>query len=232
MDDQGLRQTQVLIDSYVREGLTAPDNQNRFVFRSMMSRVDTNLQEWDDEALVRQAIRRGSSDDRPFTELFRRHKQLVWWVCYRFTSDASDAEDLMQEIFTKAYRHLNTFKGQAQFRTWLYQIALNTCRNELRYRKRRPDAIDAHVDDLVLVDADTRARDPHDQSFTNVATALTRLRPEDQELLLMRDVEGLPHTEIAALLGIQLSATKMRIQRARLALRAELNAQELNEERG
>ena len=132
----------------------------------------------------------------------------------------------MQEIFIKAFRHLHTFKGNAQFRTWLYQIALNTCRNELRYRKRRPDAIDAHVDDLALVDANTQDRDPHDQSFTNILVALTRLRPEDQEILIMRDVEELPYAEIAAALGIQLSAAKMRVQRARLALRAELNAQE------
>ena len=104
-----------------------------------------------DEALVELCRVRGTGDSRPFTELFHRHQHFVWRICYRFVWDAQDAEDLMQEVFFKTYRSLSQFRGASSFRTWLYQIAANTARNELRRRSRRPQVSDTPLEVLIEI---------------------------------------------------------------------------------
>jgi len=190
-----------------------------------------DLNEWDDLALAERACLRGALDDRPFTILFERHQHTIWAVCFRFTGDAADAEDLLQEVFIKAYRNLNTFQGHSTFRTWLYQIALNTCRNELRRRKRRPSLIDDNVHDLDLID--TTASSPEDglEESENIAEALMKLRSEEREILILRDIEEMSYASIAETLGIQLSAAKMRVQRARISLASALHSHALLEDR-
>ena len=184
----------------------------------------------DDEALVERALHRGASDDRPFTILFERHRDLVWRICYRFTSDIADAEDLLQEVFFKTYRNLRTFEGRSTFRTWLYQIALNTCRNELRYRRRRPISIEASMKGMDLADPASQFGDSVSHKSELVLDALLNLRPEMREVLIMRDMEEQPFSAIANALGIQVGAAKMRVQRARLAMIAVLHSQEQTED--
>ena len=191
----------------------------------------TDLNTWDDRSLVERASRRGGSDDRPFTVLFERHQRSVWSVCYRFTGDAADAEDLLQEVFIKAYRSLFTFQGRSSFRTWLYQIALNTCRNELRRRRRRPAQIVAHIDDLKLVDHASRAMEHEYEERENIAETLLKLHTDEREILVLKDIKKLSYANIAGMLGIHLSAAKMRVQRARLAFIRALNSSEQFEER-
>jgi len=195
----------------------------------MSSRAD--LHAWDDLALIERASRSGGSDDRPFTILYERHQRSIWAVCYRFTGDAADAEDLLQEVFIKAYRNLNTFQGRSSFRTWLYQIALNTCRNELRHRRRRPAQIDMALEDLELVDSTSHAMDHEIKEVEIIAETLLKLRVEEREILLLKDIEELSYASIADMLGIQLSAAKMRVQRARIALAVALNLPEQLEDR-
>ena len=183
-----------------------------------------------DEDLVEIAIRRGASDDRPFTILFERHRKLVWGICYRFTANTADAEDLLQDVFFKIYRNLRTFEGRSTFRTWLYQIALNTCRNELRYRRRRPVSIEANMNDIDLTDPVHLSREPASGQSELILNALLDLKPEQRAILIMRDMEEQPFTAIAEALGIQVGAAKVRVQRARLALVAALHTQEQTEE--
>ena len=189
-----------------------------------------DLQTLNDEALVEQALRRGASDDRPFTILFERHRDLVWGICYRFTADRADAEDLLQEVFFKTYRNLRTFEGRSTFRTWLYQIALNTCRNELRYRRRRPVSIEASVNGMDIADPVSQFSDTVSHKSELVLDALLNLKPDERAILIMRDIEEQPFPAIAEALGIRTGAAKMRVQRARLALIAALHYQELVED--
>ena len=95
---------------------------------------------------MRLCLEYGVKDERPFVELFRRHRSYVWSVCHRVAGDGQDAEDLMQETFFKVYRNLHRFRGAASFKTWMFQIALNTARNELRRRSRRPTVSDVPLD--------------------------------------------------------------------------------------
>jgi len=187
-----------------------------------MTEYDRRLQDLSDKILVEQARARGAVDDRPFAVLFERHKHMVWSVCYRFVANGEDAEDLLQEVFIKAYRGLFSFEGRSTFRTWLYQIAINTCRNELRRRRRRPDPIETPMEDLKLADPAPSPGSMQGEWREFVAIAMMNLHPDEREILILRDFEDRSYDEIAALQEIRLSAAKMRVQRARIALFNEL----------
>ena len=181
------------------------------------------LETLDDEGLVALARRRGLRDERPFRELWRRHQRMIWRTCYSFMRNDADAEDLVQEVFIKAYRSLDSFAGRAAFKTWLNRIAINACKNELRRRSRRPheDAgdLDAMAEYLPASHSPSVESAVQQIALDSALTeALRRLRPEEYEVIFLRDIEERPYSEIADLLDIGLSAAKMRVQRARLAL--------------
>jgi RNA polymerase sigma-70 factor (ECF subfamily) len=171
-----------------------------------------------DEALVELCRVRGTGDSRPFTELFHRHRNLVWRICYHFVGNALDAEDLMQEVFFKAYRSLPQFRGASSFTTWLHQIAANTARNKLRQRSRRPQVSDMLLDELAEIIPHGAAARTY-PLLARLAEAWERLRPEERQVLRLKDLEQRPYEEITQILGISSSAAKMRVLRARLALR-------------
>jgi RNA polymerase sigma-70 factor, ECF subfamily len=184
-----------------------------------------------DEALVQLCQERGNRDDRPFQELMRRYQRLVWRVCYRFMGNGDDAEDLTQEVFFKVYRSLASFEGRSTFKTWLYRIAINTAQNELRARARRPQESETELETAAefIPAAETVEETILEQGRRErLAAAFASLRPEDIQILRYKDIEQKQYDEIAALLGIGLSAAKMRVQRARLSLQAVY--QQLNQE--
>ncbi len=176
------------------------------------------LEHLSDEALVDLCRLRGSGDGRPFAELFRRHQHFVWRICYRFVGNAQDAEDLMQEVFFKTYRSLSQFRGASSFRTWLHQIAANTARNELRRRSRQPQLSDTPLEVLIETLPPGAPAAAH-RSLARLAWAWQHLRPEERQVLHLKDVEQRPYEEITQMLGLSLSAAKMRVLRARLALK-------------
>ena len=132
---------------------------------------------------------------------------------------------MTQEVFFQAYRALSRFKGQAAFKTWLHRIALNICLNELRRRRRRPLLAFFAVEELGETLPGAELRNGHTESFSNqdlLRRSLERIKPEEQEALYLREVEAYGFAEIANVLGIGLSAAKMRVYRARLALQKAL----------
>jgi RNA polymerase sigma-70 factor (ECF subfamily) len=186
---------------------------------------EANLTELSDQALIDLCKTRGAKDDRPFEELFKRHQAAVWRVCYYFLGDALDAEDIVQDVFFKVYRGLPGFEGRASFRTWLNQIALNTCKNELRMRSRRPVVVEHELDEMGEPSELAEGMDLRWQDMTEreeLAQALEMLQLDHFTALQLRDMERRSYAEVAHLLGISQSAAKMRVQRARLALRGAL----------
>ena len=172
-----------------------------------------NLSQLSDDALVELCQRRGAKDDRPFTELYNRHKHLVWRICFRFTNTSQEAEDLMQEVFFKTYRGLPGFEGKSSFKTWLYQIALNTGRNELRRKSRRPQVSDTPVELLTGTSSTQNGL----ERLERLEDVFSRLHPEERQALILKDLEGFSYSEFARSLEISLSAAKMRVLRARRA---------------
>lgn len=187
--------------------------------------AEANLAELADQALVDLCKTRGAKDDRPFEELVKRHQAAVWRVCYYFLGDALDAEDIAQVVFFKAYKGLPGFEGRASFRTWLNQIAINTSKNELRMRSRRPAVVEEELGDVREPIEMVEGLDQRWQGMTGreeLAQALEMLQPDQFTALQLRDVESRSYAEVAHMLGISQSAAKMRVQRARLALRGAL----------
>lgn len=189
----------------------------------------TNLELLSDDELVRLAQARGSRDDRPFRLLMERHQMTVYRVCYGFLKNADDAEDLAQDVFLKAYRNLHRFEGRSAFKTWIYRIAINTSQNELRRRSRRPQTSPTPLETAAeFVPSSQNVEKTAQRNARNklLEQALRQLRPIELKILIMKDIEGQPYNEIADELGISLSAAKMRVQRARSALRVKFSSLE------
>ena len=184
--------------------------------------IDQDITEVSDQLLIDLCLTRSSKDDRPFRELFRRHKATVWHVCYSFVRNQEDAEDLTQEVFFRAYRSLAQFEGRSSLKTWLYRIATNVSQNEIRRRSRRPQESQTSMDVLgEVLPAKETTPEAHAIAQSQkelLAQALASLKPAASEALKLKDLEQRPYIEIAEMLGISQSAAKMRVQRARLAL--------------
>lgn len=192
--------------------------------KKMMIMNQISLSELTDLELVLRCQEYGPYDERPFQELMYRYQALIWRVCYSSMHNPQDAEDLTQEIFLKVYRNLAKFEGRSSFKTWIYRIAINTCRNEIRHRQRRPQEAVSAIEDMadLLPAASTTVSEWQRQAqLEQLALALHALRPEELEILRLKDIEERPYTDIISKLGISLSAAKMRAQRARQALQVQ-----------
>lgn len=182
------------------------------------------LAELSDAELIEVCQQRATKDDRPFQELFRRYQSVVWRVCYSYMRNREDAEDLTQEVFFKVYRSLHQFEGRSSFKTWIYRVAMNTCQNEIRRRGRRPKEAETEMETIaeIIPSGQSVEKVYQDQYKREVlAEALASLDPGVSEILYMKDMEERPYNEIADMLDIGVSAAKMRVQRARLALQVQ-----------
>lgn len=160
-----------------------------------------------------------AADTRAFDVLVRRHQQFVVANCRFLTRSSNDAEDLAQEVFVKAYFALQRFEGRSQFRGWLQRIKVNHCLNHLR-KTRGTVMVD--VDDETVADdprlaAPARAHSDLESSEerARIARVLDAMSDTLRIPLILRDADGLSYDEIAAQLGLKLSAVKMRIKRGR-----------------
>ncbi|MGE3176306.1 MAG: RNA polymerase sigma factor [Vicinamibacterales bacterium] len=160
-----------------------------------------------------------AEDTRPFDVLVRRHQQFVVGNCRFLTRSSADAEDLAQEVFVKAFFALRRFEGRSQFRGWLQRIKVNHCFNHLR-KTRGTVMVD--VDDAAVAE-DPRLSSPAVAESAlegmerreRIAAVLDSMADTLRIPLILRDADGLSYDEIAAQLGLKLSAVKMRIKRGR-----------------
>ena len=179
-----------------------------------------------DEQLVKLAL--GGSGEA-YRDLVRRYQRPVYALIVRMVRNASDAEELAQDVFIKAYRALDRFDASRKFSSWLFKIAHNASIDWLRKRRLQTVALETDDDrlDPLTVLADARAETPEAaaqrgelaQAFE---VALGRLRPEYREVMLLRFQEGLAYEEIAEVTGLALGTVKTHIHRARKAMAREL----------
>lgn len=172
-----------------------------------------------DEELVRRAQ---EGQQRAFDLLVIRHQSKVLQLVSRFVGEA-DAPDVAQDAFIKAYRALPNFKGQSAFYTWLYRIAINTAKNQLVSRKRRPQGQDIDVQDAELYGHTEQMSDidtPESQLLTSeiqqaVADAIEQLPDDLRQAITLRELEGLSYEEIAEAMDCPIGTVRSRIFRAR-----------------
>ena len=185
-----------------------------------------------EDALLIKAFQRG--DKRAFDQLVIRHKDRIFNLCYRFIGDYEEADDSAQEAFVKAYGSLKTFRLESAFSTWLYRIAVNTCKNKLgssSYRAKRKtvsldnpgnNEVGALPMEIQNGTPSPLARMEEKERRRLVQTALDALPPEFKMVVALRDIEGLSYEEIAQVTGLNLGTVKSRIARARTDLRNKL----------
>lgn len=167
-----------------------------------------------------------SGDLGAFELLVRRWERKILGAIYRIVGREEDARDLCQETFLKAYRALGAFKREACFSSWLYQIALNLCRDRMRRRRLRPLVSLEELDDrgASLV---TRRPDPHAlaeaEGLSRIVQAAVASLPEDQrEVIVLKEYQDLTFLEIAEVLDLPLSTVKTRLYRGLVQLRERL----------
>jgi RNA polymerase sigma-70 factor (ECF subfamily) len=173
-----------------------------------------------DDVLVETVQEAGAGDLRAFEVLVQRHRGRILANCRYMTRSPDDAEDLAQEVFTRAFFGIKSFRGQAAFGTWLQRIKVNHCINFLKKRQRQPDRVDA---DAPAVQAhEAMRREPKaerrlvaTEEGVQIEAVLDSMSETLRVPLLMRDLDGFSYQEIAEHLQIGLSAVKMRIKRAR-----------------
>ncbi|MCP9487027.1 MAG: sigma-70 family RNA polymerase sigma factor [Gaiellaceae bacterium MAG52_C11] len=172
----------------------------------------------EDAELVQRA-RAGDVD--AFGELVRRYERRVAVVLARLLDDTRDVEEATQDVFVKAWRSLERFRGEAVVFTWLYRIAVNEAL--MRRRRRRPE--------LTELDEETPAAPVFEHADDLRSFLLLQLQALPFDLrapVVLRDHEGLSNQEVAEALGLSLAATKSRIHRARMQLRVALEKWERN----
>lgn len=176
-----------------------------------------------------------SGDKEAFDKLVLENMNKVFNLCYRFVGNYEEADDCAQETFIKVYRHLNKFRFQSAFSTWLYRIAVNTCKNHLKsagYRNSK---------ETVSIDKDIRSNEGETYKFeikdetlspanvlerkeksAQIQSAINSLSGEHKEVVVLRDIEGLSYGKIAEITGNELGTVKSKLARAREKLREKL----------
>jgi len=184
----------------------------------------------DEDRIAVEAVRRGSMDR--FRDLVDRHGDVVYATLRRLAGSPELAEELAQETFVRAFEHLDEFRGEAGFRTWLVQIAINLVRDRRRRSRRSPAMIS-----LEELRARSRGHDdpperrPSVEPIARLAQReisarlereLDRLPADYREAFVLKHVEGLSYEEIARVTGQTVGCLKVRVHRARTRLRQAL----------
>ena len=179
-----------------------------------------SLAEDTDKELVKR-VQKG--DQAAFDMLFARYQVKILNLISRYVRDSEEVQDVAQEAFIKAYRALPRFRGESAFYTWLYRIAINTAKNHLVARSRRPPSMDVDIQDADYRDDADMLRDTEDpesalsrdQLQETIHQALADLPDDLRSALTLREFDGLSYEQIAQILDCPVGTVRSRIFRAR-----------------
>jgi RNA polymerase sigma-70 factor, ECF subfamily len=179
-----------------------------------------------DSALVQRAK---AGDKGAFDLLVRKYQHRIAAVVSRFVRDYAECQDVVQDSFIRAYKSLSGFRGDSQFYTWMYRIAVNTAKNHLASQKRRPSA-DVELEDAEHIDGgvyiqnnDTPEHELLREEIAQVVSkALDQLPAEIRQAITLREMEGLSYEEIAEVMNSPVGTVRSRIFRAREAIDVRL----------
>ena len=177
-----------------------------------------------DEELI---ARFQEGDEQAYVELVNRYRDRLMSFIYRFVNDMEKAEDLVQDTLMKLYTHRSYYRNIAKFSTWIYTIASNLAKTELRKRKRRPQKLISQMglegQNWDVPDED-RTNEEIEVQFneTQIQRAMMTLPLHFRTAVILRDIQELSYEEISNILNVPLGTVKSRINRARLQLQEEL----------
>jgi RNA polymerase sigma-70 factor (ECF subfamily) len=179
-----------------------------------------------DEVIDGLVARAREGDPQAFNALVARFQDGIYSLTLRMLGSSQPAEDATQETFIRAWRRIDTFRG-GSFRSWLFTIAANQARDELRRRRRRPaSSLDQARDDPDRADLDPPSDDPTAQEEVErlemraaLERALQTLPDDWREVVVLSDIHGMDYREVAEATGLALGTVKSRLSRARSRLR-------------
>lgn len=175
-------------------------------------------------------IRRAQSGDADaFEHLYRRHSRRVYAICLRMTGNSSSAEDLTQEVFLHVFRKIHTFRGTSAFSTWLYRVAFNTVLMNCRKKRLKEVPLEeaSEAEDSISPIAQIAAEDARAPGLLErlmLKNAVQELPRGYRRILLMHDVLGYQHHEIANALRCSDGTSKSQLFKARMCLRRMLES--------
>lgn len=182
---------------------------------------------WSDEQIVSRVL---AGETALYEVLMRRYNRLLYRVARAILRDDAEAEDVMQDAYVRAYQHLGSFQGRAKFATWLTRIALHEAL--ARHRKRSRFQVVDNLDEATGEDMSsaistdrTPEQQAYDRELGNVLEKAVLTLPEDYRVVfILRDVEGMSTEETAESLNLTPENVKVRLHRARAALRKQLDS--------
>jgi RNA polymerase sigma-70 factor (ECF subfamily) len=184
---------------------------------------DTIASNAEDKAAALERVRRAQAGDvNAFELLYREHSPRIYAFCLRLKAgDKSDATELLQDVFIKAWRRLDTFRGDCAFMSWLHRLAINTMLENVRSDQRRTARVLTMEDTSRLAGA---ARSSGVESSMDMESAIASLPKGARLAFVLHDVEGYQHQEIAEHLSVTVGTVKAQLHRARRLLRERLES--------
>ncbi len=176
-----------------------------------------------------------SNDEKAFDQLVLKYQDMVFNICYRFLGNYDDADDSAQETFVKVYKNLSRFKFESHFSTWLYRIAVNTCKSKLssihyRFGKTmipidKPKNCNNGIYPMEIKDETYLPEKMIEEKEMKlmIHSAIDSLPEKQKTLVVLRDIEGLPYEEIVQITGLKLGTVKSKLARARQSLVIKLS---------
>lgn len=175
-----------------------------------------------------------AGDQKAFTEMVHQSQKKVFNIAYRMLGNSEEAKDLAQEVFVSVFNSIKDLREEMKFDSWLTQITLNHCRNRWKYLKRRQYFGSDSLDDPIETEDGGVSKAVHDPSDNPealyekkmiqelVQRGLQKLKEDQRELLVLRDLQGFSYEEICELLGLPEGTVKSKLHRARMDLKQVL----------
>jgi RNA polymerase sigma-70 factor (ECF subfamily) len=177
-----------------------------------------------------QLVARAQKGELPaFEELVQKYQREIYGLACRMVSDAEEAKDLAQQAFLQAFVHIRTFRRDAQFRTWLFRIAINQCYNYLKSRKKFGDPVDSDEVNLVGEDPSPEAGLVMQDDRRRLYEALERLPAKQRAVITLKIEQGLSYEEISQVLGGTAGAARVNYCQALKTLKKQIQSEDDHE---
>lgn len=155
--------------------------------------------------------------EKQFAQTIKKHRSTIYTVCYMFSQDADEVEDLFQEVLVNLWKGFKGFEQRSDINTWIYRVALNTCISQNRKKKRRQMEVHITMDINLFKDSDEDTR-----QVDMLHKRISRLQPFDRAIVLLW-LENLPYEEIGQIVGITAKNVSVRLHRIREQLKQMSN---------
>ncbi|WP_027450876.1 RNA polymerase sigma factor [Xylanibacter brevis] len=155
--------------------------------------------------------------EKQFAQTVKKHRSTIYTVCYMFSQDADEVEDLFQEVLVNLWKGFKGFEQRSDIKTWIYRVALNTCISQNRKKKRRQMEVHITMDINLFKNSDEDTR-----QVDMLHKRISRLQPFDRAIVLLW-LENLPYEEIGQIVGITAKNVSVRLHRIREQLKQMSN---------